>query len=65
MFYIDETIMEIEAERGGNGGESLLNFLLNSISDDFFDVGTTSGVKVTAELSGGEVDSEKEREEKE
>lgn len=65
MFYIDETIMEIEAESRRNGGESLLDFLLNGASDDCFDVGTTSGVEVTAELSGGEVESEKEREKKE
>lgn len=64
MFYIDETIMEIEAKSGGNGGESLLDFLLNDVSDDLFDVRTTSGVEVTAELSGGEVEGEKERDKK-
>lgn len=55
MFYIDETIVEIEAESGRNGGESLLELLLNHVSDYLFDVGTTSGVEVAAELSGSEI----------
>lgn len=61
MFYIDETIVEIEAESSGDGGESLLDFFLNGVSDDFFDVGATSGVEVAAELSGDEVNGEKKR----
>lgn len=56
--------MEIEAESGGNGGESLLDFFLNGVSDDLFDVRTTSGVEVAAKLSGGEVEGEKKREKK-
>lgn len=56
--------MEIEAESGGNGGESLLDFFLNGVSNDLLDVRTTSGVEVAAELSGGEVEGEKEREKK-
>lgn len=55
MFYIDETIVEIEAECSGDSGESLLDLLLNGVSDDLFDVVTTSGVEVAAELSGDEV----------
>lgn len=63
MFYIDEAIVEIETESSGDGGESLLDFLLNCVSDDLFNVGTTSGVEVTAELSGDEVNGKKERDE--
>jgi len=53
--------VEIEAESSGDGGESLLDFFLNGVSYDLFDVGTASGVEVAAELSGDEVHGEKKR----
>jgi len=42
----------------------LLDFFLYGVSDDLLDVRTSSGVEVAAELSGGEVDGEKKRENK-
>lgn len=42
----------------------MLDFFLYGVSDDLLDVRTSSGVEVAAELSGGEVDGEKKRENK-
>lgn len=47
--------MEVETENDGNSDGRLLDFLSKGVSDYLFDVGETSGVKITAELSGGEV----------
>lgn len=50
MFYLDKTIMEKETESCWNSNESLLDFGINYISNNGFDVGANIGVVILFEF---------------
>lgn len=51
--YIDKAVVEEETKSGRDGDECLLYFILDNISHDLFDVGTSFGVETVAQLRGG------------
>lgn len=46
--YIDKAVVEEETKSGRDGDECLLYFILDNISHDLFDVGTSFGVETVA-----------------